>query len=162
MNLSRDQKAVFAGIFVMKVLDLDPKEGGATPSVDLPNEWAPLEPVLERLAIEGAVDIDRKKGVYRLSKNGVQRIGALIDEAESYIDEFDELDTEEMLEILQLRPIDPMRVRFLWGWYQGEFDDLVAFQQRRGLDPVNYDWADYLLSDAFYAEIASDFLEESD
>ena len=59
-----------------------------------------------------------------------------------------------MLAELQRRRLDPLRARFLWGWYQGEFDDLVLFQQRRGVEPVERSWADYLVSDAFYDNLA--------
>ena len=45
-------------------------------------------------------------------------------------------------------PIDVLRVRFVWGWYQGEFDDLVLFQERRGMQPIEPLWAIFLLSDA--------------
>jgi hypothetical protein len=50
-----------------------------------------------------------------------------------------------------------MRARFLWGWYEGEFDDLVLFQQRRGVSAVETLWAYYLMSDAFWTELARDF-----
>jgi hypothetical protein len=46
------------------------------------------------------------------------------------------------------------RARFLWGWYEGEFDDLVLFQERRGVSPVERLWAFYLMSDAFWSELA--------
>ena len=48
------------------------------------------------------------------------------------------------------------RARFLWGWYTGEFDDLVLFQQRRGIKPVERLWAYYLISDEFFATLAED------
>jgi hypothetical protein len=52
--------------------------------------------------------------------------------------------------------LDPLRARFLWGWYQGEFDDVVLFQQRRGADPVEYEWPLYVTSDDFYNELERD------
>ena len=52
-----------------------------------------------------------------------------------------------------------MRARFLWGWYEGEFDDLVAFQERRGVTPVERMWAFYLTSDAFWDELAKDIAD---
>ena len=58
---------------------------------------------------------------------------------------------------LRAHNYDLMRARFLWGWYEGEFDDLVLFQERRGVDPVERMWAFYLTSDDFFREIAKDF-----
>ena len=54
------------------------------------------------------------------------------------------------------RNLDVFRARFLWGWYSGEFDDLVLFQQRRGVSPVEQFWAFYLTGDDFYRELARD------
>ncbi len=127
--------------------------------VVLPPALMPFEPVLERLAVEELVEIDRKRGEYRLTQRGLDAIGLHIDEAEGYIEEFDDLEVEQMLGILRQRNVDPMRVRFLWGWYQGEFDDPVVFQQRRGVPVIERDWASYVQSDAFFAAIAEDLAE---
>ena len=29
-----------------------------------------------------------------------------------------------MLEVARARKLDPLRIRFMWGWFEGEFDDL--------------------------------------
>ena len=50
----------------------------------------------------------------------------------------------------------PEPARFLWGWYDGEFDDLVLFQEQRGASPVERMWAFYLTGDDFWREIAKD------
>jgi hypothetical protein len=104
--------------------------------------------------------IDRKKQRYTITKAGYAYIASLIDEAEAMIDEFDDWETLDMVAELIDRNLDPLRARFLWGWYQGEFDDLVQFQQRRGIDPVEYEWPAFLVSDAFYDNLALDL--ESD
>jgi len=49
-----------------------------------------------------------------------------------------------------------MRARFLWGWYDGEFDDLLEFQRQRGVAEPQPLWAYYLTDDEFYAELARD------
>ncbi len=156
MKLTESQKFTYAGLWVLKMLDLDPKEGGVQLDVSLPHGWYPLEGVLEQLTLDGLVEIDRKKGRYRLTDEGIAYIGTMIDEAEAYIEEFDRMETPDVVRTLRRRNIDPMRVRFLWGWYQGEFDDLIVYQQRRGFPEVERDWASFLLSDAFYEDLATD------
>ena len=91
---------------------------------------------------------------------GDPALGALIDEAEALIEEFDDAELEEAVAELRARRLDVFRARFLWGWYDGEFDELVKFQQRRGITPVEKLWAFYLLSDAFYDELAKDTGEQ--
>lgn len=154
--ITEDQKLTLAGIYLLKLLDLSPKDGGREIPVVLPHELQPLEPVLDRLLMDGYVEIERKKGRYRLTQRGTDHLGLLIDEIEAIIDELDELPTERVVEILRSRNLDPLRIRFLWGWYQGELDDLVTFQQRRGASPVERDWALYLVSDDLYEELARD------
>jgi len=158
-ELSEDQRRAYVGLFVLKLLDLAPEDGGMAMPVLLPSALAALEPALERLAVEGVVEIDRKLGEYRLTQLGIERLGVHIDEAEGYIDAFDDMEVPQMLVVLRQRNVDPMRVRFLWGWYQGEYDDPILFQQRRGVAEIETDWAAYIQSDAFYAAIAEDLLE---
>lgn len=157
--VSDDQRAAYVALFVLKLLDLAPEDGGMSMPVVLPASLMPFEPVLEHLAVEELVEIDRRRGEYRLAQRGLDTIAMHIDEAEGYIEEFDDVEVEEMLDILRQRNVDPMRVRFLWGWYQGEFDDPVVFQQRRGAAVVERDWASYIQSDAFFASIAEDLTE---
>ncbi|MCR9161034.1 MAG: hypothetical protein ACE37F_11405 [Nannocystaceae bacterium] len=157
--VSDDQRAAYVSLFVLKLLDLAPEDGGVAMPVLLPASLTPFEPVLERLAVEGLVEIDRKRGEYRLTQPGLDTIAMHIDEAEGYIEEFDDVDVGPMLRVLRQRNVDPMRVRFLWGWYQGEFDDPVVFQQRRGVAHIERDWASYIQSDAFFAAIAEDLAE---
>ncbi len=158
-ELSEDQRHTYVGLFVLKMLDLAPEDGGMSMPVLLPSALAPLESSLERLAVEGLVEIDRKRGEYRLTDAGLERLGLHIDEAEGYIEAFDDMEVPQMLAALRQGNVDPMRVRFLWGWYQGEFDDPVVFQQRRGSAEIDPDWAAYIQSDAFFAAIALDLLE---
>lgn len=154
--ISSDHKETYVGLFVLKLLDLDPKDGGVEFPVNLPHDLYPFEPVLEMLATQGLVQIDRRKARYVLTQAGIDFLGTHIEEAESYIDELDELETDEVVRRLERRKIDPMRVRFLWGWYQGEFDDPVLFQQRRGMTPVERDWASFVQSERFFEELARD------
>ena len=159
VEVSEDQRHAYVALFVLKLLDVAPEEGGRRMPVMLPPDLAAFEPTLERLAVEGLLQIDRKGGEYRLTQRGIDAIGVHIDEAEGYIEAFDDVEVAQMLVELRRRNVDPMRVRFLWGWYQGEFDDPVLFQQRRGVGQVESDWATYVLSDAFFDALAEDFAE---
>jgi hypothetical protein len=154
--INEDDKLTYAGIYLLKLLDLAPEDGGIEIPVVLSHELQPLDPALDRLLLESLVEIDRKKGRYRLTAKGTDYVGMLIDETEALIEELDDLPAAEVVEIVRRRNLDPLRVRFLWGWYQGELDDLVLFQQRRGVSPVEHDWALYLVSDDLYAELARD------
>ena len=93
MSLTPEQILTYAGIHVLKKMDLKPADGGLVMPVILDAELAPLEDVLERLVMQGRIEIDRKRQRYALTKSGVQYIGGLIGEAEAIIDEFSELNT---------------------------------------------------------------------
>ena len=138
------RKQLYGGIWVMKKLDLKPEDGGVVLPLMLPHDWSPLEGVLDRLVMDGLVAMNRGKDRYELTPKGIEAIGTLIDEAETYIEEFDGVPAPQLVSALERRNLDPLRVRFLWGWYQGELDDLVLFQQRRGVEDVEHDWAEYL------------------
>jgi len=149
----------FAGIFLMKKLDLEPTDGGIELPIALPRELEPLDPALERLVLGGWVEMDQKKKIYKLTSAGIARIGSLIEEAEHYVEEFDDEEADVVVAELRRRRLDPLRVRFLWGWYQNEFDDLVLWQQRRGLPDVETSWADYLVDRRFYDELESELAD---
>lgn len=153
---TEDQKLTYAGIYVLKKIDLKPADGGLELPVLLDGVLGSLEQAVERLVMQGHLQIDRKKQRYAITKSGYAYIASLIEEAEGLIDEFDEWETLDMVHELVDRNLDPLRARFLWGWYQGEFDDLVVFQQRRGLDPVEYEWPAFVVSDAFYEDLERD------
>jgi len=158
MSISEDQKYSLVGLWLLKQIDVNPKEGGMEMPVVLPSELAPLDETLQQLAVDGFLEINAKKARYDLTKKGIAYLGEVIDEAEQMVDELDELETEEAVEELRARNLDLLRARFLWGWYEGELDDLVLFQERRGVTPVERMWAFYLTSDAFFDELAKDFV----
>jgi hypothetical protein len=149
-------KLTYAGIYLLKKLDVTPEDGGLTIPLVLPRELEPVDRALEQLAIDGLVAMDKKKGRYQLTPAGIDHIGTLIEEAEQYIDDFDGKPVEQIVPVLRKRRLDPLRVRFLWGWYQGELDDLVLWQQRRGLAEIEDDWALYLMSDELWDELGSE------
>ena len=154
--ITDEQKLIYGGMYMLKKMDLNPKEGGMTVPVLLPSELAPLEEVMHKLLFDEMIKINRRKERYDLTKKGIAYIGTLIDEAEALVGEFDDEELEDVVAELEERNLDVFRARFLWGWYEGEFDDLEIFQQRRGISPVETLWAYYLTDDAFYNELAKD------
>lgn len=155
--VSREQKLVYAGIYVLKKMDLKPAEGGIEMPLVLPSELTPLQDVLQELVNADLVEVNRRKARFEITKKGLAYLSEIIDEAEALVDEFDDESLEDAVVELRRRNVDVLRARFLWGWYDGELDDLVLFQQRRGAEPVEPWWADYLLSDAFYEALRSDY-----
>jgi hypothetical protein len=155
--ITEDQKQSLIGLWLLKKLDLKPEDGGMEMPVVVPSELGPLDDYLQQLAVEDYVQINQKKGRYELTKKGLAYLGQVIDEAQDMVDDLDELETEEAVAELRARNLDLLRARFLWGWYEGEFDDMVLFQERRGVQPVERMWAFYLTSDDFFRELAKDF-----
>jgi hypothetical protein len=155
--ITEEQKQSLVGLWLMKKLDLKPADGGMELPVVLPGDLSPLDEYLQQLAVEDYLAINQKKGRYELTKKGLAYLGHAIDEAQEMVDELDELETAEAVAELRARNLDLLRARFLWGWYEGELDDLVLFQERRGVQPVERMWAFYLTSDEFFRELARDF-----
>jgi hypothetical protein len=154
LRISEEQKLVYAGIWLLKKLDLDPKEGGMVIPLHLPAELTPLYEVLQELQIAGHVEMHRRKERWVITKSGLDHLGGVIDEAEELIEEFGDDEVEDVVAELRARGLDVFRALFVWEWYTGEFDDLVRFQQRRGVHPVEPLWAYYLVSDDFYQTLA--------
>ena len=152
--ITDDEKMTYAGLYVLKKMDLKPEDGGMVFPVVLPSELQPIDELLQQLAVNGYVEINRKKERWDLTKQGIAYLGEHIDEAEGLIDEFDEEEMADVIAELEARNLDPYRARFLWGWYDGEFDDLVLYQERRGVKPVERMWAFYLMSDELWNDLA--------
>jgi hypothetical protein len=160
--LSDEDRLTYAGIWLMKKMDLKPADGGMVFPLALPSELTPLEEVFFHLAGEELVEMNRRRERWELTKKGVAQLGALIEEAEDLVDEFDDDEVADVVAELRRRNLDPFRARFLWGWYDGELDDLVLFQQRRGVTPVQTLWAYYLTGDELWANLALDLDGDGD
>jgi hypothetical protein len=154
--ITDEQKQTLAGLYLLKKLDLAPEDGGLELPVVLPSDLSPIDEALQQLAVDDLIVINARKNRYELTKAGIAYLGSVIDEAQALVDELDDLEVEAAIAALRARNLDVYRARFLWGWYEGEFDDLVLFQERRGVSPVERLWAFYLMSDAFWAELARD------
>ncbi len=150
------QILAYAGIYVLKMMDLEPKDGGMVFPLVLPSELSPLDEVLVELSLAGLVEQNRRKDRWDLTKEGLAHLGRLIEEAEDLMDEFDDDEMPEVVAELRRRNLDVFRARFLWGWFDGEFDDLVEFQRQRGVAEVQTLWAYYLTDEEFYVELARD------
>lgn len=156
MPITDEQRDGYIAIYLLKKLDLSPEDGGLELPVVLPSELSPLDEALQQLAVADLVSINARKNRYELTKQGIAYLGTVIDEAQAMVDEFDDLEVDEAIAALAARNLDVFRARFLWGWYEGELDDLVLFQERRGVAPVERFWAFYLTSDALWIELARD------
>lgn len=157
--LSESQRRYYASLILLKRIDLAGDDRSLAIPVLLPASEAAIEGLLDELHLRGMIEIDRKRQIYTLSRRGADEVGTLIAEIEEVIDEFDGVPVPKMVRALRQRGRDPFRVRFLWGWYDGEFDDPVAHQRRRGFAEVDEEWASFILSEDFYADLARD-LEE--
>lgn len=151
-----DRKQAYIGLWLLKKLDLKPEDGGILFPVVLDGELSPLDEPLQELAVADLIQINAKKGRYELTKKGIAYLGEVIDEASDLVDELDELETDEAIAEIKSRGLDLYRARFLWGWFDGELDDLVLYQERRGVTPVERMWAFYLTGDDLWREIAKD------
>lgn len=149
-----DAKQSYVGLWLLKKIDLKIEDGGMVLPVALPPELTPLDEPLQQLAVEDLIAINRKRGCYDLTKKGIAYLGEVIDEASDLVDELDELETDEAIADLRARGRDVFRARYLWGWFDGEFDDLVLWQERRGARPIERLWAFYLTGDALWNELA--------
>lgn len=149
-----EAKQRYIALWLLKKLDLGAEDGGMELPVALPPELSPLDEPLQQLAVEGLIEINRKKGRYDLTKEGIAYLGRIIDEASDLVDELDDLEVEEAIAKLRTSGRDVFRARFLWGWFDGELDDLVLWQEQRGLRPVETLWAFYLTGDALWNELA--------
>ena len=154
--ITDEEKQTYAGLYLLKKLDLKPEDGGMTLPVVVPSELSPLDEALQQLAVDGYLEINAKKGRWDLTKQGIAYLGEHIDEATDLVDEFDDEELADVLAELRTRNLDLFRARYLWGWYDGEFDDLVLYQERRGVKPVERLWAFYLMGDDFWNDLARD------
>ena len=152
--VTEEQRLRYAGIWLLKQMDLDPKEGGMVIPIHLPPELTPLDEVLHELQVHGHVEIHRRKDRWEITKSGLEYLRRLYDEAEALIDEFEDAEVGDVVAALRARQLDVFRALFLWEWYTGELDDLVLLQQRRGAAEVETLWAYYLVSDEFYELLA--------
>ena len=157
--ISDEAKQRYIGMQLLRFLDIDPKDGGIPFPAVPDGALVALDEPLQELGVAGYAEINAKKGIWQLTKSGIAYLGTLIDEASDLVDELDELETDEAIRELQSRGLDVFRARFLWGWFEGEFDDLVLWQERRGITPVERLWSFYLTGDELWNELAKELAQ---
>jgi len=147
----------YAGMYLLKKIDLPPEEGGHVFEVPLSGLDEHLEPILDDLLFHDLIDIDSVSTRYALTKDGNDYVAKLIDEIEDYIDDYDEYDATTKVNLMKKNNINPLRARFLWGLYDGEFDDFEDWQDEWNFpsDQRSSDWRDMITKKEFY-----DFLFE--
>lgn len=154
--ISAPQKHTFAGIYLLKKLDLPPEDGGVALSSTLAEDVSALAPVLEQLAQQGLVESAGDPPLYALTHAGLEHLDALMDEAEALAPTDAALQTDDAIHAHEHQGLRSLRERFLWSWYRGELDDLVGYQRARALEPLEASWARFLLSDALYDTLGLD------
>lgn len=159
--ISDEDRQTYASLYVLKKMDLKPEDGGMVFPVVVPSELSPIDELLQQLAVDDLIVINRKKERYELTKKGIAYLGENIDEATELVDEFEDAETDDMLAELRERNLDLFRVRFLWAWCEGELDDLVLYQERRGIRPVERMWAFFLMGDVLWNDLARELEEWS-
>jgi DNA-binding PadR family transcriptional regulator len=148
--ISAPQKLAFAGIYLLKKLDLPTEDGGVELSSALAEDGSVLAPVLAQLEQQRFVERVGDPPLFELTDAGLEHLEALMEEAEALVPSDAELETDDAIHVHEHRGLRSLRERFLWSWYRGELDDLVGYQRARGLEPVDTSWARFLLSDALY------------
>ena len=63
-----EDKLQYAGMYVLKKMDLKPADGGMVMPVVFPSEYQPLQEVLHDLALRDLVEINSKKDRWDITK----------------------------------------------------------------------------------------------
>jgi len=148
----------YAGIYVLKKLDRPPADGGYFFEVPLMGLDEHLEPILDDLLFHDIIEIDVDHARYSLTKEGIQYIDKLIDEIEGYIDKYQEYEPVTRVNLMKRDKINPLRARFLWGLYDGEFDDFDQWQENWNIAPdeKTADWREIITMKEFYDMLFED------
>ena len=160
-NLTEQQKLTYAGMWLIKKMDIGPKQGGFDVEVPLEGEYKFAEQIIDKLYFDKYIEIDPKKAKYILTERGISYIGRIINEAEDLIETYEDYETYEMVEELEERNLDVFRARFLWGLYDGEFDDIIEFQEKRGFQHIEESWSAFIMSDDFFDNLILDIYDEN-
>jgi len=99
----------YAGMYVIKKMDLTPADGGHIFEVPLQGLDEHLEPVLDNLMFNNLIFIDTNRVQYDLTKDGEQYVRSLIDEAEVYIDKYQEFEPTTRVNLMKRDKVNPLR-----------------------------------------------------
>ncbi len=140
----------YAGIYILKKMDISDDSGGHVFEVPLSGIDEHLEPVMDDLLFNDLVKIDTVNICYKISDKGRDYIDSLIDEIEGYIDRYEDFDPQAKVNLMKRDRVNPLRVRFLWGLYDGEFDDFNQWQDNLGITDKIKDWQTIIVKKEFY------------
>ena len=142
----------YAGMYILKTMDPEaPENIHHVYEVPLERDDEILEPVLDDLLYRSLVEIDSKNTCYKITGKGMDYIQQLINETESLLEKYAEMEPRTRLAIMRRDGINLLRARFLWGWYDGEFDDLVEFQHIQEWEgDIQTIWQIFIVSKEFY------------
>ncbi|GMT50338.1 MAG: hypothetical protein IEMM0008_1877 [bacterium] len=142
----------YSGLYILKKLDLPPEEGGHLFEVPLSGLDEHMEPILDDLFFHNLIDIDTDNARYALTQEGSEYIDKIVAEVEGYIDKYQEFDPATKVNLMRRDKVNPLRARFLWGLYDGEFDDFNEWQENWDIDPTQRkdDWREVITSKDFY------------
>ncbi len=148
----------YAGLYILKMVDLPPEEGGHLFEVPLSGLDEQMEPILDDLFFHNLIEIDTDKARYALSQDGSDYVDKIVAEVEDYIDKYQEFDPATKVSLMRRDKMNPLRARFLWGLYDGEFDDFNEWQENWNIDPTQRkeDWQDVITSKDFYDMLFED------
>ncbi|MDH5681585.1 MAG: hypothetical protein OEZ36_08360 [Spirochaetota bacterium] len=148
----------YAGMYILKRLDLPAEEGGHAFEVPLAGLDEHLEPILDDLMFHNLIEIDENAVRYALSDEGRGYVDKLIVEIEGYIDKYQEFEPTTRVNLMKRDRINPLRARFLWGLYDGEFDDFELWQENWEVPATEKlsDWRDVITKKEFYDMLFED------
>ena len=156
-NAKANQEIIkYAGIYLLKMMEAEPPPF----QVPLSSQDESLEPILDDLLFRELILIDPEKSAYQISQKGVEYVDSLIDEIEGYIDEYQDFEPATRVNLMKRDHVNPLRARFLWGLYDGEFDDLVEWQDQSQFSPseIKINWRQIITSKEFYDYLFEDII----
>lgn len=142
----------YAGLFILEKIDVGPEEGGHRFEVPLMGIDEHMEPILDDLMFHDLLDIDSENTCYTITDQGYKYIQDIIKEAENYLNKYQDFEPTTRVNLMKRDRINPLRARFLWGLYDGEFSDIKKWQDDRGIIPEEQveDWRDFITKKEFY------------
>lgn len=142
----------YAGLFILEKIDVGPNDGGHNFDVPLMGIDEQLEPILDDLLFHDLLDIDSENTCYTITDKGYKYIKDIIKEAENYLSKYQEFEPTTRVNLMKRDGVNPLRARFLWGLYDGEFIDIKQWQDDRGisLEEQVEDWREFITKKEFY------------
>ncbi len=145
----------YSGMYILKKMSLSPEEGGHIFEVPLSGMDEHLEPVLDDLLFHDLLEIDAVNTRYKLTREGEQYVDKIIGEIEGYIGKYQDFEPVTRVNLMKRDRVNPLRARFLWGLYDGEFDNLKQWQEDWEVESAEIlaDWQLYVTKKEFYDEL---------